>query len=152
MMKQILLLLGLIGLPLMGAAHDYRVGDLVVNHPVAHETIKSAMSGAGYFTVTNNGDNDDRLLAVTADFPRVMMHDTSVTDGIATMAHLSDGVIVPAGGTISFAPGGMHVMFMGLKGDPFEVGEEIPATLTFETAGDVAIVFNVEAMSTTHDH
>lgn len=151
-MKHFLLSLGLICWPLLGAAHDYRVGDLVIDHPIAHETIKSAMTGAGYFNVTNNGDIDDRLLSVTADFPRVMMHDTFVTDGIATMTHLADGIVVPAGGTISFSPGGRHVMFMGLKGDPFEIGEEIPATMTFQNAGDVAIVFNVEAMATTHDH
>ncbi|PJN92451.1 hypothetical protein CNY89_29595, partial [Amaricoccus sp. HAR-UPW-R2A-40] len=36
---------------------------------------------------------------------------------------------------MTFAPGGAHVMFMGLDGDPFEVGEVIPATLVFEKAG-----------------
>lgn len=152
MIKQFLVSIGLMCLPVVGMAHDYRVGDLVIDHPVAHETIQSAMSGAGYFTVTNNGETDDRLLFVTADFPRVMMHDTTVTDGVATMNHLSDGIVVSAGGSVSFSPGGMHVMFMGLKGDPFEVGEEIAATMTFENAGDLAIIFNVEATTTTHDH
>lgn len=151
-MKTLKILLALICAPTLGAAHDYRVGDLVIDHPVAHETIMSAKAGAGYFTVTNNGNSDDRLLSVTADFPRIMMHDTVVADGIATMLHLSEGVVVPAGGVIAFAPGGMHVMFMGLNGDPFEIGEEIPATLTFENAGDVAIIFNVEAMAGAHDH
>ncbi len=152
MMKHILLSLGLFCMPMLGAANDYKVGDLVIDHPIAHETITSAMSGAGYFNLTNNGDIDDRLLAVSAEFPRVMMHDSTVTDGVATMTHLAEGIVVPAGGNVTFAPGGKHVMFMGLKGDPFEIGEEIPATLTFENAGDVAIVFNVEAMATTHDH
>ncbi len=151
-MKQTLLAAALVCLPMLGVADDYKLGDLVIDHPIANETIKSAMSGAGYFSVTNNGDTDDRLLAIKADFPRVMMHDTTVTDGVATMMHLSDGIIVPAGGSVMFAPGGKHVMFMGLKGDPFEIGEEIPATLTFETAGDVDILFNVEAMTTSNDH
>lgn len=152
MTANILLSIALISLPAITVAHDYKVGDLVIDHPVAHETIKSAMSGAGYFGVTNNGDTDDRLLTVTADFPRVMMHDTTLADGVATMMYLAEGIVVPAGGSVTFSPGGKHVMFMGLKGDPFEIGEEIPAILTFENAGDVAIVFNVEAMGVAHDH
>lgn len=152
MTKKTILVMGLICAPSLGAAHDYNVGTLVINHPITHETIKSAMSGAGYFSVTNNGDTDDRLLAVTADFPRVMMHDSTVANGVATMAHLVDGIVVPAGGSVTFAPGGKHVMFMGLKGDPFEIGEEIPATLRFQNAGDVEILFNVEKMAATHDH
>jgi len=34
-------------------------------------------------------------------------------------------------------------MFMGLQ-SPLMIGETIDATLTFENAGDVAIVFNIE--------
>lgn len=37
-------------------------------------------------------------------------------------------------------------MFMGLE-SPFEDGQEIPATLVFETAGEVEVTFNVEARS-----
>jgi hypothetical protein len=35
-------------------------------------------------------------------------------------------------------------MFMGLDGDPFEVGERIPATLVFERAGEIEVEFWVE--------
>ncbi|MDP5359854.1 MAG: copper chaperone PCu(A)C, partial [Paracoccaceae bacterium] len=45
---------------------------------------------------------------------------------------------------VQLAPGGLHVMFMGLGGDPFEVGETFPATLVFEKAGEVEVVFYVE--------
>ena len=33
---------------------------------------------------------------------------------------------------------------MGLNGDPFEVGEEVNATLVFENAGSLEVVFKVE--------
>ena len=61
-----------------------------------------------------------------------------------------EGITVPAGETVALEPGGFHVMFMGLRGDPFEVGEEIPATLTFENAGDLSILFTVEKRSMDH--
>ena len=61
-----------------------------------------------------------------------------------------EGITVPAGETVALEPGGFHVMFMGLRGDPFEVGEEIPATLTFENAGDLSILFTVEKRRMDH--
>ncbi len=126
------------------AAHDFKVGDLVIGHPMAFETARTAMSGGGFFSVTNTGDSDDRLLEVRAEFPSVQLHNTEMTDDVARMFHV-DAVDIPAGETVQLAPGGLHVMFMGLGGDPFEAGETFPATLVFEKAGEVEVVFNVEA-------
>lgn len=151
-MKHLLFSATLLVLPAMGAAHEYTLGDLVIDHPVAGATMQSAMTGAGYFTVTNTGAEPDTLIDISADFPRVMMHDTKTEDGIATMFHMDGGVEIPAGKTITFSQGGKHVMFMGLNGDPFEIGEDIPATFTFEKAGAIDVVFQVEDMTTSHDH
>ena len=149
-MKRLMMAIGLVWLPALADAHDFLAGDVAVGHPYISPTITSAMSGAGYFVLTNTGSEDDRLLDVEADFPRVMMHNSVVQDGVATMLPLDEGVIIPAGESIQFAPSGMHVMFMGLGGDPFEVGEEIRATLTFERGGKVDIVFFVEDFEHSH--
>lgn len=125
-------------------AHEFKVGDLIIDHPMALETFQSAMTGAGYLSVTNSGTEEDRLIAVEADFPRVMLHTSVTTNDIVTMSEV-EGIAIPAGETITLEPGGFHVMFMGLNGDPFEVGETFPATLVFEKAGRLDVVFNVEA-------
>ena len=145
-MKHLILTAILLANPVASFADDFKVGDLVIEHPVARATTAMAMTGAGYFVIMNNGTEDDRLVEITANFPRVMMHDTKTNDGIATMFHIEDGVAVPAGGTVTFEPGSKHVMFMGLNGDPFEIGDEIPATMNFEKAGELDIVFVVEEM------
>jgi copper(I)-binding protein len=125
------------------SANEYTVGDLVIDHVKAFETAKTAQTGGGFLTITNNGHVADKLMAVAADFPRVEIHTTEMDGDVARMMRV-DGVIVPPGETVTFMPGGLHIMFMGLGGDPFEVGEEIPATLTFENAGSVAVRFTVE--------
>ena len=145
-MKHLILTAILLANPVVSFADDFKVGDLVIEHPVARATTAMAMTGAGYFVIMNNGTEDDRLVEIAANFPRVMMHDTKTNDGIDTMFHIEDGVAVPAGGTVTFEPGSKHVMFMGLNGDPFEIGEEIPATMNFEKAGELDIVFVVEEM------
>ena len=61
------------------------------------------------------------------------------------MRHI-EKLAIPADDVVELAPGGYHVMFMGLS-DPFEVGDEVPLTLIFEKAGEIDIVFKVEERS-----
>lgn len=124
-------------------AQDYKVGDIEIMHTVAFESPKMAKAGAGFMMIKNNGDADDKLLEVRADFPKVEIHTTEEKDGIAKMIHIDD-LPIPAGESVKLAPGGLHIMFMGLS-DPLEKGTEIPATLVFENAGEVEVVFSVEA-------
>ena len=131
------------------AAHEYQLGDLVIDHPFAFETPVTARTGAGYVMITNNGTTNDRLLAVEADFPRVMLHTTEVDGDVTRMVHLM-AVDLPAGETVMFQPGAMHIMFMGLDA-PFAIGDSFPATLVFENAGTIDVEFKVEAR-TDADH
>ena len=124
-------------------AGEFTVGDLTVTNSVSFETAAMARAGAGYMDITNTGA-DDTLLAVEADFPRVMLHNSVMDGDVARMEHLMS-VPIPSGETVSFAPGGLHVMFMGLGGDRLEVGETIDATLVFENAGRLDVIFAVVA-------
>lgn len=155
-MKRLALALSLLALP--AAAHEVTTETLVIDHPYALETVATAMSGAGYMTITNTGSAPDRLLEVRADFPRVSLHGTETdAQGVTRMIPV-EGIEIAPGETVTLAPGGMHVMFMGLDGDPFEEGERIPATLVFERAGEIAVEFWVEPRSGSmtghegHDH
>jgi copper(I)-binding protein len=127
------------------AAEDYTIGDLVIEHPMAFETAQTAQTAGGFMTITNNGGAADRLVGVEADFPRVEVHTTEMDGDVARMIHLEDGIAIAAGETITLQPGGFHVMFMGLGGDPFEVDEMVPATLVFENAGRLEVMFHVMA-------
>jgi copper(I)-binding protein len=126
------------------SADEYTVGDIVVDHPMAFATAKTAQTGGGFMTITNTGTVADRLVSVAADFPRVEIHTTEMDGDVARMMRLDDGITLQAGETVTLMPGGLHVMFMGLGGDPFEVGEKIPATLTFENAGTLDVAFSVQ--------
>ena len=135
-------------------AHEYKAGDLEIGHPYAIETPAGAKSGAGYLSISNAGSGPDRLLRVEADFPMVQVH-TTETDaaGVARMSAV-EGLVIPPGQTVTLAPGGMHVMFMGLTA-PWTEGEKIPATLVFERAGAVEVTFYVQARgegAERHDH
>lgn len=124
-------------------AHEFTLGALTIEHPYATETTATARSGAGYMTIDNAGPDADVLVAIRADVPRVEVHATETdAQGVARMRPVG-ALEIPAGGSVTLAPRGLHVMFMGLPA-PFVAGERIPATLVFEKAGEVAVEFAVE--------
>ena len=125
-------------------AEDYSAGDLTIHDPFAYETAPTAMAGGGYLTITNDGPQADRLLEVRAAYPRVELHRSVEEGGVATMRPV-EALEIPAGETVTLEPGGLHVMFMGLRDAPFSAGDGIPATLVFERAGEVEVVLRVEA-------
>lgn len=132
-----------------GASADpVTAGALSLTNIRAFATPPGAMAGAGYLTIDNGGTSDDRLIAVEADVPRVMIHTTVMEDGIARMRHVDGGVEIPAGGQALLQPGGLHVMFMGLRNTPLVAGETLPATLIFEKAGAVPVIFDIVPRST----
>jgi hypothetical protein len=59
-------------------------------------------------------------------------------DGVARMRPIEGGVVVPAGGSATLAPGGMHIMLMSLN-EPLEVGKVFPLTLEFDDGGSIEV-------------
>jgi len=127
-------------------AHEFKVGDLEIGHPWSRATPAGAKVAGGYFTVTNKGSAPDRLLSISSDVSeKAELHEMGVKDGVMTMRPVAGGLEIPAGGKVALAPGGYHLMFIGLKRQPKQ-GEKFAATLTFEKAGAVSVDFAVEGM------
>ena len=125
--------------------HEYQAGDLMIDHPVIYKSFARARAAGGYMTITNTGDADDLLIGISTEGPMAMLHESREEEGVMRMIHL-DAVEVPAGATVSFAPGGLHVMFMGLAPEDLPVGDRLDATLLFDRAGEVAVTFHVEEL------
>ena len=128
-------------------AHGYKIGQLEIGHPWARMTPAGAKVGGGYLSVTNKGTEPDRLVSATAAVTdRAEIHEMTVKDGVMNMRMLTDGVEIPAGSEVKLAPGGFHLMLIGLK-QPLKEGESFKGTLTFEKAGTVDVDFKVEGMA-----
>tara|TARA_R110000824_G_scaffold118960_12_gene271841 strand:- start:3117 stop:3671 length:555 start_codon:yes stop_codon:yes gene_type:complete len=101
-------------------------------------------TGAAYFAVTNHGASGDVLTGITGDVAdKIELHDMTMDGNIMRMRKL-DALAVAAGETVAAAPGGKHVMLIGLKA-PLVEGETFPLTLVFEKAGDVPVIVHVQA-------
>ncbi|MFE3838566.1 copper chaperone PCu(A)C [Pseudogemmobacter sonorensis] len=135
-----------------GAAHDAAAptvvaGDLEISGAFSRATLPNAPVGGGYFTVANHGATPDRLTAITAPVGReVQIHEMAHVDGTMTMRQLEGGLEIPAGGSVSLAPGGYHLMIMGLT-TPLVEGERLEMLLHFEAAGAVTVPFEIRALN-----
>ena len=75
-------------------------------------------------------------------------HDMDDMDGLGgqmRMQELEDGLALVAGETVTFEPGGYHVMLLDIA-EPLVAGDEIELTLEFAEAGDQTLT--VEVMET----
>jgi len=125
-------------------AHEEKSEHLTISHPWSRATAPSQKVGAVFMTITTNGNNTDRLIgAQSPDAETVQIHGHTMDNGIMRMRPV-DGIPVPADGEAVLAPGGFHIMLIGLKAPLFEE-TVIPLTLIFETAGQVEIEAVIEA-------
>ena len=124
-------------------AQDTVLGDLNISAPMARATPPNAPVGGGFLTITNSGDEDDRLVAASASVAgRVEIHEMKMEGDVMRMREFPDGLPIPAGQTLVLEPGGYHLMFMELV-DPFVEGETFDVSLTFEKAGEVTVSMSI---------
>ncbi|WP_152048518.1 copper chaperone PCu(A)C [Aureimonas psammosilenae] len=126
------------------AAHEFKVGDLTIDHPSSRPTPPGAKVGVGYLTIRNDGAEADRLLGGSATVAgRFEIHASTAQDGVARMRRAENGIVVEPGATVKLASGGTHVMLLDLK-EPIVKGKSFDGTLVFERAGTVPVRFSVE--------
>lgn len=147
---KLLAVLAALGAPVMATADDampmmapVTQNALTLTDGYAHATLPNQPVAGGFVTIANAGDADDRLVAASSDIAGVMQVHTMAMDGdVMVMRELADGLPLPAGETVVLQPGGLHIMFMQLN-SPLMAGETVPVTLTFENAGEVAVVLPI---------
>jgi periplasmic copper chaperone A len=83
-------------------------------------------TAAVYAMFRNPGKHDVRIVGVSADVAASAMLHTMAGGSMRALKALK----VPAGGEVRLAPGGMHIMLMGLK-HPLTAGEKVRIDLEY---------------------
>ncbi|EKU31388.1 copper chaperone PCu(A)C [Alcaligenes sp. RM2] len=79
---------------------------------------------AAYLELENKGEQSVAVTGASSlSFGHVMLHQTSESEGMARMSHVSE-VEIPAGGVLSLKPGAFHVM-LGQAKEDLALGERI---------------------------
>jgi periplasmic copper chaperone A len=97
---------------------------------------------AGYFVITSHAPGPLRLTGASSPaFGHVMLHRSVEEAGVTHMAHV-DGVDLAPGQSVTFAPGGYHLMLMHRTRD-LQMGEAVPVILSFRNGQTLAVSFRV---------
>ncbi len=118
------------------AAEDIAVSDAWIR------ALPAGVPSGGYFTLHNGGQKP--LTLTGANSPAcgmLMLHRSENRGGMSAMMDVT-GVDVAPGATLSFAPGGYHLMCMN-AGPAIHPGATVPVTLTFKDGTKVAANFAV---------
>lgn len=122
--------------------HSFKLGSIDIGHPHARATVAGQSTGGGFLKLANGGADDKLLAATAAVSASVELHSMSMEGDVMRMRQV-DGIALPAGTTVELKPGGLHIMFIGLKA-PLKAGAKFPMKLKFEKAGEVEVIVNVE--------
>lgn len=112
--------------PAAAAETRFRVGDLVIEAPWSRATPQGAPVAGGFMRITNTG-------AISRPSASGRIRITPSTVAISWT---------------SKRPGGLHVMFMELRG-PLREGVPVRGTLRFERAGSVEVEYRVAPLGAT---
>ncbi len=130
-----LLMSSLLGLSVTGC-----LAQVKVDQAWARPTVPGQQGGGGFLSITSA--TADRLLSGSTPLAeRFELHTMTMKGDVMEMRQV-DAIELPAGKTVELKPGGLHVMFIGLK-QPLALGSKVPVTLKFEKAGEVKVEFNV---------
>jgi copper(I)-binding protein len=131
-----------LGIAAQPRAQTTATSPIIVEQPWARATPGGARTGAAYLTIVNHGPAEDRLVgASTPVAAKVQFHQETDDNGIMRMRELPTVEIGP-GATVTFKPGGMHIMLVGLK-QQLKEGETFPLTLQFEKAAKIDLLIPI---------
>jgi copper(I)-binding protein len=138
--KALLLLLALFVSPASFAETEPTIHIVDVK---ARPTAPGAETGAVYLVLMNHGAVDDTLTGLSTPIAaKAELHRSTDSGGVAKMEAVPD-LLVKANDGVTFAPGGLHVMLMGLK-QQLKPGDSFPLTLDFAKAGPVTVTVAVQ--------
>jgi protein SCO1/2 len=122
-------------------------GSIAVTGAWSRSTAGGASVGVVYFDLANSGPADTLLAIECPAAERIEMHTTASDGGIIKMRPVTS-VDIPAGGHLSFQPGGLHAMLVGIK-RPLQEGDRLPLTLVFRRSGRLQFEARVQGLGIT---
>ncbi len=124
-----------------GSTHAAVIGHIEIDDAFVLEPIAPEVTSA-YFTIRNTGDSSDAVVGATTPVAGMaMLHGSESHGARRAMTHIAR-LALPARGTVSLAPGGMHLMLSEVK-RKLEPGDTVPIALRLERAGSVTVPFVV---------
>ncbi|MGS2742154.1 copper chaperone PCu(A)C [Halomonas sp. LS-001] len=104
---------------------------LSIDDPYVREVPPGSPATAAFMTLHNSSDTPVSLVAAGNSITEhTEMHNHVEADGVMQMRQI-ETIEIPAGGETTLAPGGLHLMLIGLE-SPIRKGDNVSLNLTFD--------------------
>ena len=144
-------LLTLVGLALTATTDALAAGHLASEHvhivdPWSRELPAVSTNGTAYLKAMNKGKKEVRIVGASSPLAkRVELHMHKMEGDLMKMMKVEGGVAVPSGESVTFEPGGLHVMLIDLN-QPLQAGMTFPLTVAFEDGSSIDVEVTVLSM------
>ena len=125
--------------------------DITISAPFVRAVPTGVQNSAMFLSLQNAGKQDHALVSATSNISRVVeLHTHTNVDGMMRMRKV-EKIDLPAGQTTVLQPGGLHVMFIGLKNALAE-GQQVSVNLAFEDGSTKSVTAPVKSISAMKGH
>lgn len=129
----------------LAQAQEAKVGNIKIEGAYTRSTVPGQKAAGGFMKIIDQGAADQLISASSPVADEVQLHMMSMEDNVMKMRQVK-AIDIPANGSVELKPGGLHIMFMGIK-EPLAAGGSVPVKLKFAKAGEVEIKLPVNAMT-----
>lgn len=110
-----------------------------------------APNTAAFMTLHNDADQAVKLVAASSALtPTVELHTHINDNGVMRMRQV-ESIEVPAKGSVVLQPGGLHLMFIGLK-TSLNAGQQVPLMLRFDDGEQLELTLPVKEIMPMQGH
>lgn len=122
---------------------------LVVEDPYVREVPPGSPTTAAFMTLHNKSDEAIRLIeAENKVTEHTELHNHVVIDGVMEMRQV-EAIEIPANGETQLAPGGLHLMLIGLN-SALSAGDTLTLNLVFDNGEQIELEAPVRSMMPMH--
>lgn len=123
-----------ISLSILGSLPSAFAADgMKVTHAWARPTMGAGKTSGAYFVLRNDTGQDDRIISASGTVASTIeVHEHIQDNGVMRMREVKGGIPIKSGETVMFAPGGYHIMMIGMN-RKLAKGDEVMLMLKFES-------------------
>lgn len=132
--------------PLPALAHDFRLGDIVIDHPYALPSVAGSTDTVVHFRALHNrGREPDRLLAARSSAAQMAQLRQAVRQAGQRRWQPVPAIDLPPGQALATRHDGEWQIALGGFKAPLGVGDQFPLWLQFARAGSREVSVTVQA-------
>jgi len=142
------LLLSILTLSLLSAS-SYADGSISVMHPYVRAVAPGHPNSAAFMVLKNTSEQDRSLVTARSNVSKVVELHTHKKEGGMMRMRQVDKIVIKAGSKTVLKPGGLHVMFIGLKQE-LKTGNKVDLELEFDNGEKIKLSVPIKIVAGMH--